>query len=68
MTSDSPRLFLQSGRESSDDIRALSEAFSWTTLRYTGLARQERQAAVTARWQGDLAILPQPLVPCASFN
>lgn len=37
-------------RDQSDDIHALSDAFSLTAFRYIDISRQERLAAINARW------------------
>ncbi|WP_312242364.1 cellulose biosynthesis protein BcsR [Pantoea sp.] len=41
---------LASAGEQQDDISALGEAFSLTAFRYIDIAREERLAAIIARW------------------
>lgn len=41
---------LSVSNESQDDIRALADAFSLQNWRYIDIAREERLAAIVARW------------------
>ncbi|WP_455815079.1 cellulose biosynthesis protein BcsR [Pseudomonas graminis] len=50
MKSKNQRPALQPDREQPDDISALRDAFSLTAFRYIDIARQERLAAIHARW------------------